>query len=86
MHLYYYFTKSYFSTDLSISATGVGRIFSRGGTRVFFQNFSRGWPKVVKFVYSVSNLRKQPFFAEIFKFQAGKVIFNERMYQNILIN
>ena len=42
--------------------------FSRGATRVFFQNFSRG-PKVVKFVFSHSKSRKHRFFAEIFKIQ-----------------
>jgi len=37
---------------------GLGKIFSRGGTRGFFQNFSRVGPKVVKFVFSHSKLRK----------------------------
>jgi len=51
---------------------GVGRIFSRRGHQGFFQNFSRGRPKVVTFVFSQTELRKQPFFAEIFKIQGGQ--------------
>ena len=39
---------------------GVGRIFSKGGA------------KVVKFDFSHSKLRKQPFFAEIFKILGAK--------------
>jgi len=41
----------------------------RGGG--FFQNFSRGGPKVVKFVFSQSKLRKHPFFAKNFKIQGA---------------
>jgi len=46
---------------------GVGRIFSRGSTRGFFQNFSRKGAKVVKFSFYHSKLKKQPFCTEIFK-------------------
>jgi len=47
---------------------GVGRIFSRGGTRGFSKIFLVG-PKVVKFVFYHSKPRKQLFFAEIFKIE-----------------
>jgi len=43
--------------------------FPNGGTRGFFHNFSRRGGKVVKFVFSQSKLRKQPFFAQIAKIQ-----------------
>jgi len=47
----------------------VGRFFSRGGPLVdFSKNFSRG-AKVVRFAFSHSNLRKQPFLAANFKIQ-----------------
>jgi len=55
-----------------LGSMGVGRIFSRGGgTRGFFLNFSRVGPKVVKFDFSHSKVRKQPFFAYNFKIQWG---------------
>jgi len=38
---------------------GVGRNFSRGATSGFFQKFFYGRPKVVKFVFYHSKLRKQ---------------------------
>jgi len=38
--------------DINDLGMGVGRIFSRGGTRVFFQNFCRGGAKVMKFIFS----------------------------------
>jgi len=41
--------------------------FFPGGTRVFFQIFSRWWPKVVKSVFSHSKLRKQRFLLNISK-------------------
>jgi len=41
--------------------------FPGGGTSGFFQNFSKGEPKVVKFVFSHSKLRKQPFLLIISK-------------------
>jgi len=41
--------------DSSDSGMGVGRMFSRGATRGFFQNFSRG-TKVVKFVFSLESI------------------------------
>jgi len=37
-------------------AMGFGRIFSRGGSRGFSQNFFQGEPKVVKFVFYPSKL------------------------------
>ena len=43
---------------------GAEWIFSRGATRGFFLNFPRG-PKVVKFHFSHSKLRKQPFLLKI---------------------
>jgi len=46
---------------------GFGRIFSKGGASGFFQMFFKCWPKVVKFVFCHSKLRKQPIFAEILK-------------------
>jgi len=52
---------------------GVGMIFSRGATRVFFQNFSIGVPKVVKFVFSHWKLRKQPFVLKLLKSKGAKV-------------
>ena len=45
---------------------GVGWIFSRGGLRVFSLIFLGG-PKVSKFVFSHSKLRKQPFLTKISK-------------------
>ena len=44
---------------------GVGRIFSRGGGTRDFSNFFQGGPKVVKFVFSYSKLKKQSFLLEI---------------------
>jgi len=41
--------------------------FPGGGPSGFFKMFFKCWPKVVKFVFCHSKLRKQPFFAEIFK-------------------
>jgi len=46
---------------------GVGRNFSRGATSGFFQTFYKGEPKVVKFGFQHSKLRKTTFFAETFK-------------------
>jgi len=52
---------------------GGGRIISRGGPIGDFPKiFSRGWPKVVKFVFYRSKLKKQPFFANDFKIQGGQ--------------
>jgi len=39
---------------------GVGRIFTRGVPVDFSKRFSRDWPKVVKFGFHRSKLRKQP--------------------------
>jgi len=39
----------------------VGRNFSRGDTSGFFQKFFYGGPKVVKFGFNHSKLRKHPF-------------------------
>ena len=51
---------------------GVGRIFSRGGvSRGLSQNFFQGGPKVVKFGFYPSKLRKTSFFANNFKIQGG---------------
>jgi len=47
--------------------------FFRGATRGFFPNFSTR-AKVVKFGFSYSKLRKQSFFAEIFKIQRSPVV------------
>jgi len=47
---------------------GVGRIFPGGPSVDFSKNFSMGGAKVVKFAVYHSKLRKEPFFAEIFKF------------------
>jgi len=53
---------------------GVGRNFSRGGAVGDLpKNFSRGGPKVVKFVFYPSKLKKQPFFANNFKIQGAKL-------------
>jgi len=49
----------------------VGRFFSRGTLVDFSINFSRG-ERVVKFVFSHSEVRKQSFFAETFKTQDAK--------------
>jgi len=38
---------------------GVGRIFSRGASRGFSQFFFQEGPKVVKFVFYPSNLKKK---------------------------
>jgi len=35
--------------------------FSRGGTRGIFQIFSRGWPKVMKFVFPTRNYENNLF-------------------------
>ena len=61
-------TMQFFNLDM-----GVGRIFSRGGAvRDFPKIFSRGGPKVVKFGFYPSKLKKQPFFANSFKIQGGQ--------------
>ena len=44
--------------------------FPEGAKRVFFQNFSRGGPKLAKFVFSHST-KNTTFFAKIFKIQVG---------------
>jgi len=49
---------------------GVGRIFSRGAFREFFQNFSRG-AKSGKLVFSLSKLRKSPFLLKFSKSSGG---------------
>jgi len=51
----------------------VGRVFPGGGEPLgdFSKIFLWG-PKVVKFVFAHSKLRKQPFFAEIFKTQGAQ--------------
>ena len=48
--------------QLKPSDMGVRWIFSTGVTGGFFQHFSRGGPKMVKFLFSRSKLQKQPFF------------------------
>jgi len=45
----------------------VGKIFTGGAARGFFQNFAGRRPKVVKFVFSHPKLRKQTFLLKIFK-------------------
>jgi len=50
---------------------GVGRDFFRGAVGDFPKIFSRGGPKVVKFVFYPSKWKKQPFFANNFKIQGG---------------
>jgi len=56
-----------------IGIMGVRKTFSKGeDIWGFFQNFSRAGTKVVKFVFPHSKLRKQPFFAEIFKIQGAR--------------
>jgi len=56
----------------SVMSMGVGRIFSRGGpVRDIPKIFSRGGPKVVKFGFYLSKLKKQPFFADNFTIQGG---------------
>jgi len=49
-----------------VRAIGVGRIFSTGGTRRFFQNFFWGVKSCENF-FSHSKLRKQPFLLKILK-------------------
>ena len=52
---------------------GVGKIFSKGGpVRDFPKIFSRGGPKVVKFGFYPSKLKKQPFFLIISKSKGGQ--------------
>jgi len=46
-----------------IGSMGVGRIFSRGASRGFCQNFFQGGPKVVKFGFYRSKLKKTTFFS-----------------------
>ena len=46
---------------------GVGRIFSRESHERIFLNFSRVGPKVMKFDFSHSKLRKQPFLLKFLK-------------------
>jgi len=56
-----------------ICSHGRRKDFFQGGVaRVFFQIFSKGGPKVSKFDFSPSKLRKQPFFAGDFKIQGAK--------------
>ena len=45
--------------------------FFPGPVGDFPKNFSRGGPKVVKFGFYPSKLKKQPFFANNFKIQGG---------------
>jgi len=49
---------------------GVGIIFFQGD----FSKIFPGGPKVVKFVFSLTELRKQPFFAKIFTIQRTLVL------------
>jgi len=51
---------------------GVGRFFSTGDTKGFFQNFTSGGPKVENFVFFPLEIKKTTFFAEIFKIQGVK--------------
>jgi len=52
---------------------GVGRIFSAGGAVGDFPKiFSRGGPKVVKFGFYPSKLKKQPFLLIITKSRGAK--------------
>jgi len=58
--------------------------FQWGAIRGCFKNFSRERPKVVKFDFSHSKLRKQPYFAEIFKIQGWpRLPLPTPMYQDI---
>ena len=50
---------------------GVGRIFSSGGQQGIFPKFFQGGTKSGEIFFSHSKLRKQPFFAELFKIQGG---------------
>jgi len=50
----------------------VGRIFCRGAVGDFPKIFSRGEPKVVKFGFYPSKLKKQPFLLIITKSRGGK--------------
>ena len=45
--------------------------FRGGGSRGFYQNFFQGWPKVVKFVFYHSKLKKQPFLLIISNFRGA---------------
>jgi len=54
------------TTPTGVTTMGIGRIFSRGGTGGFSKIFPGG-PKVVKFVFSHSKLKKQPFLLKISK-------------------
>jgi len=51
---------------------GVGKIFSRREQWGIFPNFFQGGPKVVKFDFYPSKLKKQPFLANNFKIQEGQ--------------
>jgi len=51
---------------------GRRKVFFQGGPLRDFPKFFHEGPKVVKFVFSLSKLRKQPFLAEIFKIQEGQ--------------
>ena len=55
----------------SIVNMGVGRIFSMGAVGNFPKIFSRGGPKVVKFGFYPSKLKKQPFLLIISKSRGG---------------
>jgi len=44
---------------------GVGRVFSRGAIRGFFQNFSRGWAKSGEICFFPLENNQTTFFAEI---------------------
>jgi len=46
--------------------------FFPGGSRDFPKFFSSGGPKVVKFGFYLSKLKKQPLFANNFKIQGGQ--------------
>jgi len=57
--------------EMQLTAMGVGKIFSRWGPPGVFPKFFQGGAKVTKFAFYQSKLRKQLFFAEIFKIHEG---------------
>jgi len=60
-------SKAFCKRPFTLQPWASEEVFSGKATRVFFQNFSKEMPKVVKFVFSHSKLRKQPFLLKFSK-------------------
>jgi len=63
----------FFSTNSAVQH-GRRKDFFQGGHQVIFPKFLQGGPKVVKFVFSHSKLRKQPFLPKCSKSRGAKAL------------